>query len=232
MNALIDGLLRWLPWYGRWRPRDVIDTPERIAGLEKRLEDRALSIADRKVQFQYRNLFRQKLKDMVNARRRRISARPCAASTMAVSVSASCGNPGGSPQNARFSGPRTGQEVSGGGLNGPAGLRDQPSRSVGNFRRRSAMINVSDPLLDKLRQEILKVHALAEELDSTGLKNQLSNQGNGEILQSVLSSEATFAGFARVDAPDEEVRTAGRLGFVAAAGRRGERTWKRRGSII
>ena len=71
-----------------------------------------------------------------------------------------------------------------------------------------AMINVSDPLLDKLRQEILKLHALAEELDSIGLKNQLSNQGNGEILQSVLSSEVYIhAGFARVDAPDEEVRT-------------------------
>ena len=71
-----------------------------------------------------------------------------------------------------------------------------------------AMINVSDPLLDKLRQEILKVHALAEELDSTGLKNQLSNQGNGEILQSVLSSEVYIhAGFARADAPDGEVRT-------------------------
>ena len=71
-----------------------------------------------------------------------------------------------------------------------------------------AMINVSDPMLDKLRQEILKLHALEGELDSTGLKNQLSIQGNGEILQSVLSSEVyVHAGFARVDAPDEEVRT-------------------------
>ena len=70
------------------------------------------------------------------------------------------------------------------------------------------MINVSDPMLDKLRQEILKLHALAVELDSTGLKNQLSNQGNGNILQSVLSSEVfVHAGFARADAPEEEVRT-------------------------
>ena len=45
------------------------DTPERLAGLEKRLEDRALSIADRKVQFQYQSLFRQKLRDMINAAR-------------------------------------------------------------------------------------------------------------------------------------------------------------------
>ena len=85
INALIDKAapLAAMVWSLEAEGRNI-DTPERIAGLEKRLEDRALSIADRKVQFQYRNLFRQKLKDMVNARRS--GSGGGAAYTMAVSV--------------------------------------------------------------------------------------------------------------------------------------------------
>ncbi|CAN0583540.1 unnamed protein product, partial [Laminaria digitata] len=60
----LDSVIWGLETAGR-----AFDTPERIAGLEKRLEDRALSIADRKVQFQYQSLFRQKLRDMINAAR-------------------------------------------------------------------------------------------------------------------------------------------------------------------
>ena len=209
INALIDKAapLAAMVWSLEAEGRNI-DTPERIAGLEKRLEDRALSIADRKVQFQYRNLFRQKLKDMVNARR---SGSGWGRGGYNGSFGgARGGNPrGNSPQNARFSGPRTGPEVLKRRLEQAllACVINHPGL-LETFDEDLAMINVSDPLLDKLRQEILKLHALAEELDSTGLKNQLSNQGNGEILQSVLSSEVYIhAGFARVDASDEEVRT-------------------------
>ena len=209
INALIDKAapLAAMVWSLEAEGRDI-DTPERIAGLEKRLEDRALSIADRKVQFQYRKLFRQKLKDMVNAHRGG-SGRGRGGHNGSFG-GASGGNPwGNSPQNARFSGPRTGPEVLKRRLEQAllACVINHPGL-LETFDEDLAMINVSDPLLDKLRQEILKVHALAEELDSTGLKNQLSNQGNGEILQSVLSSEVYIhAGFARADAPDGEVRT-------------------------
>ena len=40
-----------------------LDTPERIAGLETRLEQRAFAIADRKVQYQYLDTFRKKLRE-------------------------------------------------------------------------------------------------------------------------------------------------------------------------
>ena len=70
------------------------------------------------------------------------------------------------------------------------------------------MINVSDPTLDKLREEILKVHALAEELDSIGLKNHLKTTGNSEILHTVLGPEVyVHAAFARDDAPEGDVRS-------------------------
>ena len=68
-------------------------------------------------------------------------------------------------------------------------------------------MNVSDDMLDNLRQEILKVHAEVTELDAEGLKNHLIDMGKGEILQTVLDPEVyVHAGFARVDSSNENVR--------------------------
>ncbi|MFT5487302.1 MAG: DNA primase [Paracoccaceae bacterium] len=227
------------------------DTPERIAGLEKRLEDRALSIADRKVQFQYQSLFRQKLRDMINAAR----------------------NPGGNygGRQGQYQGRGGGGNFNrggggnfnrGGGRGGRGaaswedrragthlgGVPDQSARSgpdilkkrheqvllavilnhpdlLDMFAEDLAMVNVSNPKLDNLRQEILKVYALTENLDSEGLKTQLVNQGNSVILQSVLTSDVyVHAGFAKMDAAEDEVRT-GFLQVLAshlAPGRRAE----------
>lgn len=213
-----------------------IDTPERVAGLEKRLEDRALSIADRKVQFQYQAQFRQKLRELLNARN---AAR----------------NPGGGGRQ-NFGGGRGGKFAGrGGGFNrgnvpawderraagstgagGPGpGLSSAPRSRPDILRKRHeqvllavilnhpvlldmfaedlAMVNVSDPKLDNLRQEILKVYAVSENLDSERLKTQLENEGNSDILQSVTASDVyVHAGFARADAPEDEVRT----GFLQA----------------
>ena len=81
------------------------------------------------------------------------------------------------------------------------------------FAEDLAMVNVSDPKLDNLRQEILKVYAVSENLDSERLKTQLENEGNSDILQSVTASDVyVHAGFARADAPEDEVRT----GFLQA----------------
>ena len=213
MNALIDKAapLAAMVWSLEVEGR-TFDTPERIAGLEKRLDDRALSIADRKVQFQYQSLFRDKLRDMVNARRggpRQGPGQGRGGYGARQSPGRGAGGWGQGASNAGFSGPRAGpgvlkrrleQALLACVINHP-GLLD-------TFAEDLAMINVSDPMLDQLRQEILKLHALAEDLDSSGLTNQLSNQGNGDILQSVLSSEVyVHAGFARTDAPEDEVRT-------------------------
>ena len=202
INVLIDKAvpLAMMIWSLETQGRQI-DTPERLAGLEKRLEDRTLSIADRKVQFQYRGLFRQKLKDLVNAR----------------------SGVQGSGQGGKRGGSSWGRADKNNGLLGgrsdPAILKKRLEQGLlatvlnhpsllDPFAEDLAMIVVSDPMLDKLLQEILKLHALAAKLDSTGLKNQLSKNGNGEILQSVLSSEVyVHAGFARASAPEDEVRS-------------------------
>jgi DNA primase len=204
-----------------------IDTPERVAGLEKRLEDRALSIADRKVQFQYQSQFRQRLRELINARNdsrnprrnnqggyggggRNFGGGRSVRGRGAPSwEDRRVGGPAGGYGGATASGPRSGPEILRKRheqvllavvLNHP-GLLDM-------FAEDLVMVNVSDPKLDDLRQEILKVYAAQENLDSEGLKTQLVNQGNSEILQSVLGTDVyVHAGFARPDTAEDEVRT-------------------------
>ena len=73
------------------------------------------------------------------------------------------------------------------------------------------MVNVSDPKLDNLRQEILKVYADTAELDSDTLRTHLSDQGNADILNTVLGQDVyVHARFARADAQEDEARA----GFV------------------
>ena len=217
-----------------------IDTPERIAGLEQRLEDRALSIEDRKVQFQYRAAFRQRLRDMVNARRapqQNYGGRPTGGQGGAPGFGK--GGPGwsgqgrgggrgwgGQPRGGYGSGgfsPVSGHATAGRG-GSPADLKRRHEQVLlavvinhpgilDMFAEDLAMVNVSDPKLDNLRQEILKVYADVSDLDSGAFRDQLSTQGNAEILNAVLSQEVYVHGrFARPDATEDEART----GFLQA----------------
>ena len=207
------------------------DTPERVAGLEKRLEDRALSIADRKVQFQYQAQFRQKLREMINARNQ---ARNPGTGRNAGGYGGSGRNFGGNSgarrgfsrgaaswEDRRVGGPAGGYggSAASGMRSGPEILRKRHEQVLlavvinhpgllDMFAEDLAMVNVSDPKLDNLRQEILKVYAGQENLDSEGLKTQLDKQGNSEILQSVLRPDVyVHARFARPDTAEDEVRT-------------------------
>ena len=219
------------------------DTPERLAGLEKRLEDRALSIADRKVQFQYQSLFRQKLRDMINAARNPNGGGQGQGGGWngggrngGGNFNRGGGNFGrGGRRNARggasWEDRRAGTSLGGGpeqtSRSGPDILKKRHEQVLlavilnhpdllDMFAEDLAMVNVSNPKLDNLRQEILKVYALTENLDSEGLKTQLLNQGNSVILQSVLASDVyVHAGFARQDAAEDAVR-AGFLQVLAS----------------
>ena len=225
-----------------------IDTPERVAGLEKRLEDRALSIADRKVQFQYQAQFRQKLRELINARN---AARNPNSKSGGGYGSGGRQNFGGGGRGGRGgnyggrgfnrgnvpawderraagstdgSGPAMGGGMGGAPRSRPDILRKRHEQVLlavilnhpvllDMFAEDLAMVNVSDPKLDNLCQEILKVYAVSENLDSENLKTQLVNQGNSDILKSVTASDVyVHAGFARADAPEDEVRT----GFLQA----------------
>ncbi len=161
-----------------------LDTPERVAGLEKRLDDHVYAIAERKVQFQYRAHFRKRLGELTG----RFRVRPH-------------GYGPGAGLGARIgTGPlrrRQDQILLAAALNHP-GLLDE-------FAERLASINLSQPKLDKLREEILLVYADRSGLDSEGLERQLREQGFAEELDELLGPDVyVHAAFARPDASFED----------------------------
>jgi DNA primase len=196
-----------------------IDTPERVAGLEKRLEDRALSIADRKVQFQYQSQFRQKLRQLINKRNE--ARNPSAGSAYRGTGRGHIQNWGA--RGVRWGGAPSWEDRRAGGP--AAGPRSRPDilrkrheqvllavvlnhpNLLDIFAEDIAMVNVSDPNLDDLRQEILKIYAASENLDSERLKTKLAEREVKKVLPSVLNSDVyVHAAFARVETSEEEVR--------------------------
>jgi len=70
-----------------------------------------------------------------------------------------------------------------------------------------AEIQLGPPDLDKLRHEILRLHALNPDLDATTLRLHLSENGYDRVVKGVLSSQVlAHAAFARVGADAEAVR--------------------------
>ena len=85
------------------------------------------------------------------------------------------------------------------------------------------MGNVSDPKLDNLRQEILKLCADVSDLDSGGLRTHLESGGNAEILHSLLGPDVyVHAAFARETASEEVART----GFLEVLSRHLPPCWQ------
>lgn len=231
MEELIAGAtpLDTVVWRMETEGREI-DTPERVAGLEKRLEDRALSIADRKVQFQYQSRFRQKMRELINARD--AARRPQGSGYGGGGRNFGGQNFGG--RNFRRGGAPGWEDRRAGGSPAANSPRSRPDilkkrheqvllavvinhpGLLDMFAEDLAMVNVSDPNLDHLRQEVLKHYATAENLDSERLKSQLENAGNAEILNTVLGPDVyVHAGFARLDTAEDEVR-AGFLQVLAS----------------
>lgn len=202
-----------------------LDTPERMAGLEKRLDGHTRAIADGAVQYRYRESFQRRLREF---------ARP------------SYGNEGRKPGfGRRRAPPRHGGAMWGGGLSGPfrgaqgasqGGLAPS-ARTTGpeglSARREQIMtailvnhtelltdyaetfgsITFSDTALDKLRQEILLLYGSQPDLDTDSLKRHLKAQGFEGVLSIVLGPDVYLhAAFARPDAGAE----AARVGFAQA----------------
>lgn len=218
-----------------------IDTPERIAGLEKRLEQRAYTIADRNVQYQYLQGFRGRLRERAAASRgggggyggggfqkggnRRYGAR---------NGSGGYGNGRGGRADGR-GGARgglggQGGRASGAAFGGETPLVNQTSPDMLRKRQeqvlvavavnhpalldaygeRFGMINLSDPMLDRIRQDILMVLTSSEGLDSAGIKRHLMDLGHADSLDALLGPDVyVHAGFARPGTAGETVR----LGF-------------------
>ncbi len=188
--APLDALIWSLETEGRSH-----DTPERLAGLEKRLEDRARSIDDRKVQYQYVALFRSKLREL--------GFRWRGAQEMAPPSSLRAG------AARSVLGKRHDQLLLAATLNHPA-LLDDHAEDL-------AAIEIADPELDKLLEEILEIYSAASDLDSKALRTQLNDRGKAELLGTLLCGEVYVHGrFARDGTDWQEVRD----GFGEALRRR------------
>jgi DNA primase len=192
-----------------------IDTPERRAALEKRLDARVRLVADRSVQEHYRDFFRDRLQTAFGRRRGPLGGRP-----------------GKALRNGRFGAFPTGRRFT-------PGLETVPSadpRLLVRRREEVALFYVlkhpflldqdiedfahlvfSAPDLDRLAHEILKVHARQPDLDAAALRRQLDHNGCAGIVEGVLSRQvAVHAGAARDGVDVEAVRmgwehTKGRL---------------------
>ena len=158
-----------------------LDTPERRAGLEQRLEKHAFAIADRKVQQQYLAQFRQRLWAL-NRGARGIPGRGAAGVGAAALLAGQ--------ETSR----RRREQVLAATVVNHISILDQYLDDFGE-------VVLSDPILDKLRQEILMKYASEPRLDSQGLKRHLLNQGFADILAVVLGPEVYgHGGFARPEA--------------------------------
>ena len=208
-----------------------LDTPERIAGLEARLEAAARRIADDKVRYQYLNAFRARLRE---------ATRPAPAG----------GGGRGGPQktgaNRRFGGEnrRFGAENRGFGAAGPLPAGPPGIGPEGLARRRAQALTAtliahwplldefaeafgalefSDPELDKLRQEILLLYAATPDLDTEAVQRHLKATGYSDALAAIFAPDVlVHAGFAKGDAGAE----AARRGVLQLIDRLRETDWR------
>lgn len=144
------------------------DTPERVAGLEQTLERLAGRIDDRRVQFQYRDEFRQRIRRQFNFRGDRRGRRDNEGIRLPIGAS-----PEALPGNVhRFL---------------LATLLRHPPL-VEEFCERLASLRAGDPGLGGLLQRILALVHQTPGLDETGLKNQLTGT-DAETADSLLGPE-------------------------------------------
>jgi DNA primase len=188
-----------------------VDTPERRAALEKRLEEQVRAIADRSVQEHYRNFFREKLADRFGARRGPMGGRAGRAKWPAKR------RPGERMKFSSFGSPlpwnETAPEADPGLLarrreevvlalilNHPF-LLNEMAEELAAFEWQAAD-------LDRLSRAIQKAHALQPDLEAAALKRHVSDSGFAVIVERVLSPDVLIhAGFARPDADAESARS-------------------------
>ena len=176
-------------WTTQVEGRDL-GTPERLAGLEQRLDDLVSSIADRKVQFRYRAHFRNQLRDLTGWRRRDGSA----AASGAGAPSALRRGSGKAALDRRRE-----QVLLATIINHPA-LIDEHAEML-------AMVEIGDPARAGLFRNAVAACGDDPDIDSERLKNQIIERGNGEALGALLGADIfVHAAFARIDAELDDAR--------------------------
>ena len=161
------------------------DTPERLAGLERRLDGLVSGIADRTVQHRYRNHFRGRLWELGKWRRSGVAA---------AGTSALRRGSGAAALNRRRE-----QALLATLVNHPA-LVDENAEEL-------SRADISDRETARLFELVLQVCADDPEVDSGRLRNQISGRGSGDVLQALLGTDVfVHAGFARADADPDAAR--------------------------
>jgi len=175
-----------------------LDTPERRAALERRLEDRARRVADRAVQAHYLRFFQEKTFEIFQRPRMRKDFRP--------------GERGRSRWQRPLIPPVEAPPRS------PAALVRRQEEIVlalflnhphllGECAEELAHLEFMAGDLNRVCQEILHIHAERPDLDADGLQLHLSGKGYARIVSSLLAPQVlNHASFARREAEPEAAR--------------------------
>jgi len=176
-----------------------IDTPERRAALERRLEDRARQIADRAVQAHYLRFFREKTFEIFRGPRLRPAAGPGPSRGRSRWQKPSPPPVEPPPQSPAALGRRQEEVILAIFLNHP--------HLLGEVAEELAQLEFSAGDLDRLCREILHAHSLRPDLDADALQLHLLGQGYAATVTSLLAPQVlNHASFARREAEPEVVR--------------------------
>jgi DNA primase len=175
-----------------------VDTPERRAALEARLDKRVGSIADRAVQEHYRRFFKDRL--FRHFRSGDGFQRPDSRRRFPPPNGRRPSGPGRAPQVDPGLLRRRNSEIRLALLMNFPFLLDEQVEAV-------AEIRFHDRELDRLRREILRVHAENPALDAATLKFHLTQNGFGTVVARVLSPQVlNHVASARPEADPELAR--------------------------
>ncbi|MCK4869050.1 MAG: DNA primase, partial [Alphaproteobacteria bacterium] len=168
-----------------------VDTPERKADLQRRLDARARQIEDQTVQGNYRSAFRERLWTHFQAVRQQ-AGRPRGRVNPAIRI-------GGRSLVSKATLRRRGQQVVLATLLGHPELADEISDSLSHAE--------FEPDLDKLLQALQKQMAANPDLDSETLKRHLSQEGFVTLMGALCADDVlVHAAFARRGASVEAAR--------------------------
>ena len=201
-----------------------LNSPERIAGLEARLEARAFAIPEKKVQYQYLAAFRTRLREAQWQARQAQRGQTQRGRGPGGRTQAGQGTRyGQTPYGQKTYGQRSFADDGAGSASTsnlhliaalPAGApeRRREQALLGTLIRRWAMLDefgevlgtleFSDPELDRLRQEVLSLFSASPDLDSDSAARHLKEAGCGTALEAAFAPDARIHAVSRVHIED------------------------------
>ncbi len=177
-----------------------LDTPERRAALERRLEERTRLIADRTVQAHYRQFFRGRIFEFFRGTWNRPARRPRQPPHLPFRRSPPPPPAIEAPPQAPATHARRQEEVLLAVLLTHPGLLAEVAEDL-------ARLEFSAIDLDRISREILCIHGQRPDLDADALQLHLAQNGYAATVESLLAPQVmNHASFARPEAAGEAAR--------------------------